>query len=133
MNQLIPPPHAVELSLFWTWMGDDGICRTKAKPLAEITLKEAMENSLAVTNMFKDKKFPLLVDARSVKSMEKEARKYFSTNGRATRINSMAIMVKSPLSRVIGNFFMGLNKPLIPARLFDDENMAVEWLKKQVQ
>ncbi|MBL7920540.1 MAG: STAS/SEC14 domain-containing protein [Bacteroidia bacterium] len=129
MDHLNPPDNATELSLFWTWMGDDGICRTKTKPLAEITLKEAMENSVAVSAFYKNKKFPLLVDARNVKTMAKEARKHFSTNGRETKITSMAIMVKSPLSRVVGNFFMGLNKPKIPARLFDDENAAVEWLK----
>lgn len=129
MDHLNPPDNAMELSLFWTWMGHDGICRTKTKPLAEITLKEAMENSVAVNAFYKNKKFPLLLDARNVKTMAKEARKHFSTNGRETRITSMAIMVKSPLSRVVGNFFMGLNKPKIPARLFDDENAAVEWLK----
>ncbi|MGZ4038838.1 MAG: DUF7793 family protein, partial [Bacteroidia bacterium] len=78
---------------------------------------------------FLNKKFPLLVDARPVLSMEREARKHFSTNGRDTKISAMAVMVKSPLSRVIGNFFMGLNKPQIPARLFDSEADAVEWLK----
>lgn len=129
MNYLDPPNTAIELSVFWTWMGDDGICRTKTKPQAEITLKEAIENSTAVSSLYKNKKFPLLVDARNVKTMAKEARKHFSTNDRETRITSMAIMVKSPLSRVVGNFFMGLNKPKIPARLFDDENAAVEWLK----
>lgn len=132
MNHLIPPNTATELSMFWTWMGEDGICRTRTKPQAEITLKEAIENSLAVTSFYKDKKFPLLVDARDVRSMAKEARKHFSTNGRDTRINSMAIMVKSPLSSIIGNFFIGLNKPEVPARLFDDEYAAVEWLKKYV-
>ncbi len=129
MNHLIPPNTATELSVFWTWMGDDGICRTKTKPHAEITLKEAMENSIAVNSFYKDKKFPLLVDARDVKTMAKEARKHFSTNGRETKITCMAIMVRSPLSRVVGNFFMGLNKPIVPARLFDDEQDAVDWLK----
>ncbi len=132
METLDPPKHAKDLSVFWTWMGEDGIVRTKTKAQAEITIKEAMENSKAVNDFFTGKKFPLLVDARNVKSMAKEARKYFSTNGRTTKINSMAIMVRSPLSRVIGNFFMGLNKPEIPARLFDEEKHAVEWLKKHL-
>ncbi|MEO6305652.1 MAG: STAS/SEC14 domain-containing protein [Bacteroidia bacterium] len=132
METFNPPPYAKELSVFWTWMGTDGIARTKTKPLAVVTIKEAIENSIAVTELYKDKKFPLLVDARNIRSMEKEARKHFSTNGRATKINSMAIMVRSPLSRVIGNFFMGLNKPEMPARLFDDESYAVEWLKKYI-
>ena len=100
--------------------------------MAEITAKEAIENSLAVNSFFTDKKYPLLVDARAVKFIEREARQYFAVNGRETRIVAFAIMVKSPLSRMIGNFFIGLNKPSIPARLFDDENEAIKWLKEYV-
>jgi hypothetical protein len=114
-------------------MGDDGICRTKTKPDAVVNLKEAVENSMAVDSFYEGKKFPILIDARQVKSMAKEARAHFSTNGRKTNINAMAIMVKSPLSRVIGNFFMGLNKPPVPAKLFDDESEAVIWCKQFVQ
>ncbi len=132
MDTLDPPEDATETTAFWTWMGKDGICRTKTKPLAVITLKEAMENSVAVSSFYKDKKFPLLIDARNIKYMEREARQHFSTNGRETKINCFAVMVKSPLSRLIGNFFMGLNKPAIPARLFDDENEAVKWLKQYI-
>ncbi len=130
MNTLTPPVDAIELSTFHTWMGGDGICRTVTKPNAEIDLPQAKENSIAVAGLFTGKKFPLFIDARSVRSMSREARKHFSTNGRDTRIICMAIMVRSPLSRVIGNFFMGLNKPQVPARLFDEEPDAIEWLKK---
>jgi hypothetical protein len=133
METLTPPKHALELFVFWTWMGDDGICRTKTKPDAVVNLKEAVENSMAVDSFYEGKKFPILIDARQVKSMAKEARAHFSTNGRKTNINAMAIMVKSPLSRVIGNFFMGLNKPPVPAKLFDDESEAVIWCKQFVQ
>lgn len=129
METLNPPHNAIESSVFWTWMGEDGICRTKAKPGAEISAPHAMENTLAVTSFYITKKFPLLVDARDVRSISKEARRHFAINGRDTKVTSFAIMVKSPLSRVIGNFFMGLNRPGVPARLFDSEAQAVEWLK----
>ncbi len=132
MESLDPPSDAIEITMFWTWMGKDGICRTKTKPLADIGLKEAQENTEAVSSFYTGKKYPLLIDARTIRSMEREARKHLSTNGRETRINSFAVMVKSPLSRVIGNFFMGLNKPEIPARLFDKEEEAIHWLKKYV-
>ncbi|MBA3663915.1 MAG: hypothetical protein H0W61_06865 [Bacteroidetes bacterium] len=130
MNTLIPPANALNLTSFKTWMGDDGICRTVTKELAEINLEQAMENSVAVSSLYKDRKFPLLIDARNIKYMSKEARKFFSTNGRDIKITCFGIMVKSPLSRVIGNFFMGLNKPEIPARLFDSEADALQWLKQ---
>ncbi len=125
-----PPTNAIELPVFWTWMGQDGICRTKTKPQAEIDIDHAKENSVAVNSFYNSKKYPLMVDSRNVKRISAEARKHFSTNGRDTCINSMAIIVKSPLSRVVGNFFMGLNKPPLPARLFEKEEDAVKWLKQ---
>lgn len=122
------PDYAIEITMFWTWMGSDGIARTKTKPNAEILLQHAKENTDAVTSLYKGKKFPLLIDSRNIRSMDKDARAHFSTNGRETKINSFAVVVKSPLSRIIGNFFMGLNKPQVPARLFDNEKEAIKWL-----
>ncbi len=37
-------------------------------------------------------------------------------------------VISSPVSRVIGNFFMGLNKPISPTRLFTDPHKAIQWL-----
>jgi hypothetical protein len=133
MDTLTPPDNAISIKAFWTWMGPDGIARTKTKPKARIALAEAEENSRAVNSLYAGKKFPLLVDARNVLSMTHEARKHLAVKGRETNITGFAIMVKSPLSRVIGNFFMGLNKPEVPASLFDKEQEAVKWLKKYLK
>jgi hypothetical protein len=51
-------------------------------------------------------------------------------NNRDSNVSAFAIIIQSPLSRVIGNFFMGLNKPRVPARLFKSEKEAVKWLKE---
>jgi hypothetical protein len=130
MDTLIPGKNAIQTSKFHTWMGEDGICRTVTIAKAEIDIDDAAENTNAVSALYKGKKFPLMVDSRPIKSMTRDARKHFSTNGRETKISCMAVLVKSPLSKVIGNFFIGLNKPQVPARLFDSEAEAVEWLKK---
>jgi hypothetical protein len=132
METLVPPPYASETEAFFTWMGPDGICRTSTKAGAEVELKHAKENSIIVNGLHQDKKFPLLVDSRSIRSISKEARRHFSTNGRETKITSIAILVNSPLSRVIGNFFMGINRPQVPTRLFETEADATDWLKQYI-
>ena len=127
--------EVANLSCYWTWMGKDGIAHTKVKPLAEVTIKEAEENS-DVVNSFIDqtkKRYPLLIDSRNIKSMSKEARDYFSVQNRVTSINSFAVVIDSPLSRIIGNFFMGLNKPSVPAKLFTNEEEAIRWLKQYLE
>ena len=122
--------HIYDLTCYWTWMGTDGIARTKVKQQAEVTLKESLENSAAVNNLYVNKKFPLLIDSRPIKSITKEARDNFSIKNRSTNINSFAIIIESPLSRIIGNFFMGLNKPSVPAKLFNNEQDAIAWLQQ---
>jgi hypothetical protein len=128
------PEDALQMKTFVTWMGSDGICRTVVKADAEVDLECAIENSKAVNSFFTGKKFPLLIDTRLIRSITREARDHFSVNGRDTAISCMAFIVKSPVSRVIGNFFMSLNRPAVPAKLFDSETSALEWTRQfQIQ
>jgi len=129
------PSHLkiVEVDAYWTWMGEDGIARTKVKPGSDVTLKEAKQNSAAVLSLSEKKSYPLLVDSTQIKSMTKEARDHFSINNRETKVVAFALLIDSPLSRIIGNFFMGLNKPRVPAKLFTNETNALEWLTQFLQ
>lgn len=124
------PKTALDLKCFYSWMGGDGIARTKVKPGADIDLEAARENSKAINSFFTGKKYPLLIDARNVRTMTRDARNQFSTKGRETNTIAFAIVIDSPLSRVIGNFFMGINKPAVPTRLFDNTEDAEKWLKR---
>lgn len=122
------PDYAIEIKAYYTWMGEDGIARTVVKPNIDITLELAVENTVAVTSLFKGEKFPLMIDARPVKSMTYEARHHFSVRGRDTKTNSFGIIVGSSISRVLGNFYLGINKPAVPTKLFDNEVEAAKWL-----
>jgi hypothetical protein len=126
------PKNAIDIAAYWTWMGADGIARTKVKPHFDVTLTHARENSVVVNSLIKDKKFPLMVDVRDINSITREAREFFTTRGRETNINSMAVIIRSTISRVIGNFFLGIDKPAVPTRLFDNEHEAETWLKTKL-
>jgi hypothetical protein len=72
---------------------------------------------------------PLFVDFSQMKSISKEARDYFGKDPRHVETyTAVALVVNNPLSRVLANFFMGINKPIKPTRLFDDRAKAFEWL-----
>jgi hypothetical protein len=126
----IPSKGVTEIKAYYTWMGNDGIARTKVKPYTDVTLEEAKENSIAVNALSAGESFPLLIDSRQIRSITKEARDFFSMNNRESCVSAFAIIIDSPLSRIIGNFFMGLNKPRVPARLFTTETEALKWLKE---
>ena len=112
-------------------MGIDGIARTKVKENAEVTLEDAQANSVLVNSFYVDEKFPILIDSRGIKSISREARSFFTTNGRATNTMAFAILIDSAVSKVVGNFFLGINKPAVPTKLFMDEELAIQWLRNQ--
>ena len=123
------PANAKELACFYTWKGEDGIVRTKVKKGAEVSVENARENSAAVNALYADRKFPLLIDSRGIRSMSRDARNQFTTKGRETNTMAFAIIIDSSVSKVVGNFFLGINKPAVPTRLFDNETDAEAWLK----
>ncbi len=70
-----------------------------------------------------------LIDMTGIQSISKDARDFLSNEG--TRlVKAGALIVKSPVSRTVGNIFLAVNKPLVPTRLFTDETAALSWLKQ---
>lgn len=122
------PKEAHDLTCYYTWMGEDGIARTKVKFGAQVGLTEAMENSKVVNGFFNNVKYPILIDARGIKSMSREARNFFTANGRNTNTTAFGIIIDSSVSKVVGNFFLGINKPVVPTKLFTNERTAINWL-----
>ena len=70
-----------------------------------------------------------LVDLTNVRTISKEARSYFSSVECSEVFEATALYVSTPISRIIGNFFLGINRPAIPVRLFDSKDEAIVWLK----
>lgn len=124
------PVTKIELRSYTTWMGEDGIARSVVKLNAEISLDDAIANSRAVNDLFKNEKFPLLVNSTQIKSMSREARKYLAVTDRSTHISAFAVVVESFLSTIIVNFFFRFNKTGVPARMFTNEEAALKWLEK---
>lgn len=112
------------------WKGEDGVIRLiVVLPQAKVKLADAQENIGTVAELAGGKKCPVLGDIRNVKSAELRARRHLLGETATQTIRAFAILVGSPLTRVIGNFFMGLNRPPFPARTFTSEEDALEWLK----
>jgi hypothetical protein len=73
---------------------------------------------------------PVLADIRHVKAIEREAREVYRSREKYNmEVTALAILVGSPLSRAIGNFFIGLSRMPMPTRLFTSEADAIRWLK----
>ncbi|MEO7989423.1 MAG: STAS/SEC14 domain-containing protein [Chryseolinea sp.] len=110
--------------------GPDHILYTECIPNTIMTLEDGKESTRISAEMVNYEPRPLLCDLTHVVSMTQECRKHFAGPEHAATFSKCALIVNSPVSRLIGNFFLGLNKPLKPTRLFKSKEEGLKWLNE---
>jgi len=96
---------------------------------AEIELENAIENYEAAQSLVSNAKHLLLVDAREVFYVSKEARAY-SAELKPNSPIAIAVIVASTANRLVGNFYINFNKPKVTTKLFSNQEKALEWLEE---
>jgi hypothetical protein len=94
---------------------------------AEMDLADAQENVAAIYRLAGERRTPVLVDMRGVRRQSREARQYFAGPAAARMTGPVALLISSPVSRVLGNFYMRFANPIETA-LFTSVSEAVRWL-----
>ena len=112
---------------FRIWLRPDGIVQSQWVPQVEIGLEDATAAIEAMTELTGGRRSPLLVDMRDTGPQTRPARLELAR--RDDLVSAVALIVGTPLSRMLGNFFLGVNRPSYPTRLFDNEASAVAWLQ----
>jgi hypothetical protein len=108
---------------------DDGITHAVTLPDVFETLEDAKENIATVSRINQGKPVPVLADIRAGRGIDRETREYYSSKEGLVSTRALALLVESPFTRVMANFFIGINKPPVPTRLFTSEEEAIAWLK----
>ena len=127
MKELMEETSTVKL--YWDSENEIVWCEIFANLLKEKNAKENVDAQERIGDSLKKEKTRVLVDMTELTETSKEVRNYFANERTAAVQRATALLISSPVSRVIGNFFMGLNKPISPTRLFTDPHQAIEWLQ----
>ena len=120
----------VETRTAKVYLDQEGIIRNYDFPGLEHHLADAEENVAAYYKVAEGARRPLFVDMSQVRSVKREARAYYGGATTAGVVSAVALLVGSPLSAAIANFFLGLNKTTMPSKLFTSEEAAFDWLRK---
>jgi len=116
------------------WLHPDGYVIAEVRPGLIADLDDAIVNVSAVGKLAAGIPRPLLLDMRAhATSATRECREYYA-GAEAQQVNlAVAMLVRSNISRVIGNFFLGLNRTRFPFRLFSDLGEAIAWLRAAIK
>lgn len=95
------------------------------------TLDDAKANTAAFAELADGRKRRLLVDMAVPYSTAPGVRAYYASEEAGRYIGALAMLTPSSSARVIGNFFLAINNPGYPCKMFGDLGDAVGWLLAQ--
>ena len=111
---------------FRMWLRPDGIVQLVWVPRVAMDLGDAIAAIEAMAQLTGGRRSPLLVNLHAAGPQDRPARAELAR--RDDVVTAVALVVDTPLSRLLGNFYLSVSKPIAPTRLFDDEPSAVAWL-----
>jgi hypothetical protein len=97
------------------------------RPGARIGREQAVDNNHTISTVAGDAPVLLVARISGIVHMDRQARE-ISARYADDHYRKVALVVGSPMSRMLAGFFMGLNKPTVPTRMFGDDASAVTWL-----
>lgn len=129
--EMVKSANRITVSCGDLWLGEDGIRRLIYHPDSKITLAEAKEVGEASVAVSRGNPRPSFSDARGLREVSREARDYFASE-EMTRWTIAAGTLNTPITKVLGGFYIKFNKPPYPLRFFTSESEAIAWLKGYV-
>jgi hypothetical protein len=98
----------------------------------EFNIIDAKESLMDIEQITKGKMLPILKIPGKYSSIDNEARKFISSPEAMKYSSAEAFVTTFLPHRIIGNFYMKINKPVKPTAFFETEKQAIEWLKQFV-
>jgi hypothetical protein len=108
-------------------MRENGVVDVILDRNADVTVESSRAMNAAI-HEFTDRPSPVLTDIREMRSTGILQMRYAKAAEVTAVTEKLAVLVASPVSRMIGNVFLGFAKPSFPTRLFTDEGEAIAWL-----
>ena len=94
----------------------------------EVEVIDGMMQDLSLEQSF------LLIDIRGIRTIDRAARRLFGSDAVSDGygVQALALVMGSPLSTFIGNFWFAINRPKHPTRLFTSQERAHQWLEDRI-
>lgn len=113
------------------YIDEDRIYHNDMREGAMLSAEDIDDFLTAFDELCGEKKFVVLTDLRKIKSVDKAFRDAMGHNRNSKYVGAVALLVASPVSRIVAQFFLSINKPFYPMKVFSNEKQAIHWLKER--
>ena len=97
-------------------------------PMGDLNLESIEAIVIERYKFTKGRKLPFLLNVKNLSSISKKAREYSALDKVALDISCAALLVDKKFTKHLANFWLKLNRPSTPTKLFTDEFKAFMWL-----
>jgi hypothetical protein len=122
LDELILPHSHLKLR-------SDGIVMITYPDNFSFTLKESIESVNAIGEITKGIPHPILKIPGKYTTVDKDTREHVAKGDGARFSVAEAFILRSLAHRLVGNFYLSVEKPQKPTRFFNDLSSAETWLK----
>ena len=129
MKEAITILNKIELDSATISLRNDRIILYSIKDNITISAKDSNEMVGAAGKLGDFQKLPVLIAGGKHTLADKDAREFGASKEGTKYALAVAFVIKSLAQKILGNAYIKINKPIVPTRLFDNEEKAVEWLK----
>lgn len=88
---------------------------------------EVKKHNLKLT---KGNDYVIVFDSGHYTSISKDARELMSSTEIEKNRKASAFVIHSLSQKLLGNFYLKVNKPNVPTKLFSDKEKALNWVKE---
>lgn len=119
----------IELFHSTVLLREDGILELHASNDHVYTIKDVIENVEAFGQLTSNQKAPVLIIGGSFSTLDKETRSFMATEESLKYSAAEAFFITSLSQKILINFYIKFDKPLVPTKVFTNKDKANEWLK----
>ncbi len=107
---------------------DDGIIELYANDHHVYIIEDVKENVKAFGELTGNEKVPVLIIGGSFSSLDDQTREFMATEESLKYSKAEAFLITSLAQKILINFYIKFNKPLVSTRVFTDKEEAIKWL-----
>ncbi len=109
----------------------ENIIENVIKKDIELDVDDVIQLKNMNQSLANNKPYCVLVIPHEFSSLTKEGREYMATISISDKTIAIAIVSTSLAHKIVANFYLSINKPLVQTKLFSTREKALEWLTLQ--
>ena len=129
---MVEEESKIEIGCARMEMREDGILHVHIKVDEVFEIADSHALVQARTRLVDGRRTPIIYTCSEFVIPSKEVREFVASENRSKMVTADAFVVNSLPQRLVANFFIKINKPVRPVKVFDNFDAAREWILKYV-